>query len=161
MKSFKWYHHCGIIKYRVWIFFTDFPRLYECVLLWQTWDTPCDGFICQIYSCLNNLTCRKTTTLRYSFRILITISPIITNSIAWRIWISTILLFLLINYSNHDISGWSFNNPNFKAKRLIVWYCSIREYVLSRSIISNVLNNFIVIVNLKPKIIYIRNNFSY
>ena len=128
----------------------------------RPWDTPCDGFICQIYSCLNNLTCRKTTTLNSPFRILISTIPLITNSIAWRIWTSTILLFLLINYSNYNTSGWSFNNPNFKAKRLIVWYCSIREYVLSpRSTISNVLNNFIVIVKLKPKITNIRKNFSY
>ena len=93
----------------------------------RPWDTPGDGFICQIYSCFNNLTCKKTTTLSYTFRIFRTM---ITNSIAWRIWTSTILLFLLINYSNHNICAWSSKNPNFKAKRLIVWYCSIKDYVL-------------------------------
>ena len=119
----------------------------------RPWQTPCHFFICQIYSCLNNLICRKTTTLSYTFRILITISPIITNSIAWRIWTSTILLFLLINYSNHNISVWSSKNPNFKTKRVIVWYCSIKDYVLGKkSIISNVLNNFIVIVKLNLKL---------
>ncbi len=127
----------------------------------RPWDTPGDGFICQIYSCFNNLTCRKTTTLIYTFRILTTINPIITNNIAWRIWTSTVLLFLLINYSNHNISGWSFNNPNFKFKRLIIWYCSIWGNILSQSIYSNILNNFIVFVKLKLKIANIWKNFGH
>ncbi len=125
----------------------------------RPWDVPGDGFICQIYSCFNNLTCKKTTTLSYTFRIFRTM---ITNSIAWRIWASTFLLFLLINYSNHNISGWSFNYPNFKVKRLIIWYCSIWGNILSPTLINpNVLNNFIVIVKLKLKIANIWENFGH
>ncbi len=161
---FSWNHLNGItsvvelnIRFEFsWLISQDYMSLCCSV---RPWDTPGDGFIWQIYSCFNNLTCRKTTTLIYRSRIFTT-NPIITNSISWRIWTSTFLLFLLINYSNHNISGWSFNYPNFKVKRLIIWYCSIWDNVLSKSIYSNILNNFIVIVKLKSKIANIWKSFG-
>ena len=98
-------------------------------------------FVGQIYCSFHRLPLTKTRAFLYTWRIFITALCIVTDCIIGVSWLSLILLFGLIDNSNHNTFLLSFDNFYFENVYFIKWYDLVKNKLSPLLFRINVLNS--------------------